>query len=668
MPLPTPVLDNRTFQQIVDEAKRLIPRYCPEWTDHNVSDPGVTLIELFAWMTEMLLYRANKIPDLMYITFLDMIGVKLDPPRAAQTPVTFYLSAAQPNDITIPADTEVGTVRTETDASIIFTTEADLPIRTPKVVGALTHRSSRRGESEWVQHDLRQLELPGKQIALFPKQPAPGDAFYVAFEKDHSRHVMALILDCDLAGGAGVDPRNPPLEWQAWQGGTARWCPCEVEWDGTGGFNRSGEVVLHMPPMMPQKLHTLEAYWLRCRLTEAQAHEGSYEVSPIIKSMTVEARGGTVPARHAVTIRNEVLGTSDGTPSQMFRLLNAPVLDRNPAADFLTVTPPGGEPEPWQEVSDFADSDDADRHFTLDSIDGTLRLGPSLLQPDGLVASYGATPAKGSVLRFSRYQHGGGVRGNVPSGTLSVLKTSIPYVARVTNRKPAVGGQNAQTLDEARLRAPQVLRTRTRAVTADDYEFLTLQVPGVARARCLAPGAQPGDPTDMKPGQVFVIILPEADLPLGVYPPDQLVPSAELRDAVMRHLDERRLIGTTLEVRGPQYIWVAVHATLKLPDGTDEAFARDVRRQAETDLYRYLNPFVGGPSGRGWPFGRDLHLSEIYSILQRAPLLEFIEEVKVAVTEPGTTGTAAQPKQAPPRLAVPRHGIICSSEHHITVH
>jgi predicted phage baseplate assembly protein len=85
-------LDNLTFQQIVDHAKKLIPRYCPEWTDHNVSDPGVTLIELFASMTEMLLYRVNQVPDNMYITFLNLIGIRLQEARAAQAPVTFYLS------------------------------------------------------------------------------------------------------------------------------------------------------------------------------------------------------------------------------------------------------------------------------------------------------------------------------------------------------------------------------------------------------------------------------------------------------------------------------------------------------------------------------------------------------------------------------------------------
>src|SRR4029453_7000104 len=122
MPLPTPQLDDRRFQDIVDQAKRLIPRYCPEWTDHNVSDPGVALIELFAWMTDLLLYRVNQVPDKMYVKFLELIGVRLRPPRAATAPVTFYLPAPQPVEVHIPQDTEVATVRTETSPAITFTT------------------------------------------------------------------------------------------------------------------------------------------------------------------------------------------------------------------------------------------------------------------------------------------------------------------------------------------------------------------------------------------------------------------------------------------------------------------------------------------------------------------------------------------------------------------
>src|SRR5215470_3739299 len=151
MPLPAPNLDDRRFQDIVDQAKTLIPRYCPEWTDHNVSDPGIALVELFAWMTDMLLYRVNQVPDKCYIKFLELVGVKLDPPRAARAPVTFYLSAPQPNPITIPRETETATIRTETSPAVVFTTETDLTIRPPVLTGAYTHAPS-RGKDGWVTH------------------------------------------------------------------------------------------------------------------------------------------------------------------------------------------------------------------------------------------------------------------------------------------------------------------------------------------------------------------------------------------------------------------------------------------------------------------------------------------------------------------------------------
>src|SRR5512139_1144718 len=107
MALPVPKLDDRQFQDIVDEAKKRIPQYCKEWTDHNVSDPGVTLIELFAWMTDIMLYRLNRVPDLHYIKFMEMLGIKLREPVPAKVPVTFWLAAPQPTDVILPQDTEV---------------------------------------------------------------------------------------------------------------------------------------------------------------------------------------------------------------------------------------------------------------------------------------------------------------------------------------------------------------------------------------------------------------------------------------------------------------------------------------------------------------------------------------------------------------------------------
>jgi predicted phage baseplate assembly protein len=664
MPLPTPTLDDRRFQDIVDQAKLLIPRYCPEWTDHNVSDPGVAMIELFAWMTDLLLYRTNQVPDKVYVKFLEMIGVKLAPPRAASAPITFYFSAPQPVEVTIPRETEVATVRTETSAAITFTTETDLTVRPPSVIGAFTRTAAADSSAPWIVHDLRRLGLPGQRIVMFtppPSHPAPDDALYLAFDKDHGHHILSIDVRCEVAGGAGIDPTNPPLVWEVYQGVVAGWAACTLEYDGTGGFNRSGEIILQTPSMSERESQGLTAYWLRCRLTEAQAGNERYHVSPELEHLSVQACGGTTTARHAVTVQDEVLGQSDGTSGQTFKLLHTPILTRDSERDYLTIEPPGGPSERWTEVEDFGDSTAEDRHYTLDSIDGTLCLGPALLQPDGKVYRFGAEPPKGSVLRFRRYQHGGGVAGNVPKGALSVPKSSIPYVARVTNWQAAVGGRDAQSLDDARLRAPQVLRTRTRAVTADDYEYLAQQVEGVARARCIAPGAQPGGPNATRPGQVTVLVVPHVDDLAGPIPAEQLARSAELRARVLAHLNERRPLGITVDVQLPQYVWVGIEAVLRTPDGADEELNLLVQRSAERDLYRYLNPLIGGPRGNGWPFGRDLSISELYGLLQRVRHVEFVEEVRLVVADRGNA--AAESTAA--RLIVPPFALICSGQHQV---
>src|SRR3712207_4516910 len=126
MALPAPNLDDRRFQDLVDDAKRLVQQRCPEWTDHNVSDPGVTLIETFAFMVDQLLYRLNRVPDRNYVRFLELIGVQLFPPSAARAAVTFWLSAPQSDTVRVPAGTQVATVRTETEEAVSFTTVGDL--------------------------------------------------------------------------------------------------------------------------------------------------------------------------------------------------------------------------------------------------------------------------------------------------------------------------------------------------------------------------------------------------------------------------------------------------------------------------------------------------------------------------------------------------------------
>ena len=105
MSLPQIKLDDRHFQELVSEARLRIAQSCPEWTEHNVSDPGITLIELFAWMTDMLIYRVNRVPDKLHVALLELLGIELHGPTAARTNVRFRLAAPPDQSVEIPAGT-----------------------------------------------------------------------------------------------------------------------------------------------------------------------------------------------------------------------------------------------------------------------------------------------------------------------------------------------------------------------------------------------------------------------------------------------------------------------------------------------------------------------------------------------------------------------------------
>jgi hypothetical protein len=111
MPLKSPNLDDRNFQQLVDEAKRIIVNRCPQWTDLTPGDPGMVILELFAFLTETMIYRLNRLPEKAYVEFLRLIGVKLSPPSSANVKLRFTLSKPQDNPVEIPRGTRVTLAR-----------------------------------------------------------------------------------------------------------------------------------------------------------------------------------------------------------------------------------------------------------------------------------------------------------------------------------------------------------------------------------------------------------------------------------------------------------------------------------------------------------------------------------------------------------------------------
>jgi len=211
MSLPTPNLDDRTFQELVDEAKRHVQRRCPSWTNHNVSDPGVTLIEAFAWMTDLLLYRLNRVPDRHYVKFLELLGVSLFPPAAARAEVSFRLSSHQDVAVRIAAGTVVSTRRTATEHAVAFATTVDLEI----VPGMSRVVATQLAGREPVDR------TPGMGVtgafACFAERPEPGDALYIGLDRPAPANLVLLQFVCTV-GGHGIDPHHPPIVWEAWNG------------------------------------------------------------------------------------------------------------------------------------------------------------------------------------------------------------------------------------------------------------------------------------------------------------------------------------------------------------------------------------------------------------------------------------------------------------------
>ena len=615
MSFPRPDLDDRRFQDLVDEAKRMIPRFLPEWTNHNVSDPGVALIELFAWMTELTLYRLNRVPDRIYTSFLDLVGISPYPAAAARADVTFAFSTVPDEPVLVPAGSEVSTTG---DDPIVFATTADLLVTQPDRVFAWTAPSDGRGEpDEGRTRDVQQdLILANEVVRVFPSEPvAPGDAFYLGFRESLGGYVLRLDVTADVEG-IGVNPQRPPLVWEVWT--ADGWLPCRLEGDSTGGLNRNGSIQLAVPSgHLPLTVGSERAHWLRLRLLAPGVDGAGYRTSPLIRNISVHAVGGTAPAEHAEPFGEEYIGVSSGLPGQSFPVQTAPILPRRDGERVELRY--GDTVEPWTEVSDFSRSSADDRHVMWDSVSGRVNFGPRIRQPDGSWIQYGAIPPAGAAIWVSSYRRGGGARGNVGPGALNVLRSAVPYVDRVTNAVGATGGIDPETLENAKLRAPLTLVSGGRAVTAGDHERLAKEAsPRVRRTLCVPP-TEVGAPSRL-------LVVPDPARPVDAVTIDDLALDDLLFSTIRDHLEPRRVIGTSLEIGTPTYLGVSVASMVRVLPGRAPAA---VRQRCLDAIATFLSPHLGGPHGDGWPFGLDVTSGAIANLLGEVPGVEQVEEVVV---------------------------------------
>jgi predicted phage baseplate assembly protein len=695
MSLPSPNLDDLRFQRdLVDEARKRIVRYCPEWTDYNLSDPGITLIELFAWMTEQICYRLNRVPEKNYIHFLDMLGVQLQPASSAHTYLTFRLSTPFPiaegddTEAIVPAGIEVATRSVEGETEVIFTTDEKLVISPPHLVEL-------RREEEFNRNYLSRLGI--EDFFTFNRvAPRVGDTFYLGFAPNElmGGQILQLYFQCEETQATGIRREDPPLVWEC-STGEGSWkriylSTAPGERDTTGGLNNpEGRLIIYLPlDMQASAVQGVNANWVRCRL-EPRPDQKVYSQSPRIRQIHAFTLGGTIGATHAITVNDEGLGTSTGDPGQIFSLRNRPILALVEGETIEVEEKRDGDLvwTPWHRVQDFSESDEFDRHFTLEMTTGEVRFGPAVRQPNGQVRQYGRVPYTGGQIRFKKYRYGGGVIGNVPVGKLQVLKSSIPYIDRVINVSRAEGGRDSETLDEVKMRARREMRSQARAVTTEDYERLAKGASrAVARVKCNAPSRTNALP----PGMVELLVVPNVAQSVRQGQFHTLALDPALQKQVDAHLGQYRLLTTTLRIREPRYMGIKVYAEIvPLEYVTPETVVLHVQEALKDFLTPLAVEQLGekmdeladkfAPTEEGWEFGRNLFVAEVYALIQKVHGVKHVLSVRLAhrdivpaemMRSDGTLVEIGDDELTPVEqrmIEVPNDTLLCSLAHDIKI-
>jgi predicted phage baseplate assembly protein len=618
MPIDPPSLDTRTYDTLRSEALLRAVRYTPEWTDQNASDPGVTLLELFAWYTELLFYELNQVPERNYVKFLQLLGIDLTPPIPAVADVTFTVGNGA-SVSAVPGGTQV-TAQNPADGSMLtFETDVDLDL--------ISLQLSDVQVFDGVQYApyTTANQTPGTTYPVFGWSAAPGAALMLGFSPPQGGQPQARAFPEQLtlrvfapegtpAGPVQAGPeagRSPiapaTLVWEYRPvAEPERWQRVQVQSDETAGFTRDGYVILTGPAdaaaTQEREGHITDArYWLRCRIADT----AGYASAPVVDVIACN----TVPATNLATVRAEYVGQSDGQPAQTFTLRHVPV---DAASLVLDVVTPDGDSAAWTPVEDFLSSQPDDPVYTLDAASGTITFG------DGRA---GRILPEGATITATIYRYGGGAAGNVDAGAIATVATQVQGVTAVTNQRRAVGGADEQTVDELGSLAPAILRAGQRAVTGADFVSEATRAGDVAKATAV-PLSHPDHPGIEVPGAVSVVIVPA-----NSSAPDP-APSEDLLRAVAADLDRHRLLTTEVFVVPPAYQAIALSATVVAAAGHSPDA---ITQAAEQAINTYLDPLAGGMDGQGWPFGQSLIATNLYAVLAGVDGIAGVTSLSVAV-------------------------------------
>lgn len=610
MSLETPVIDDRTYEDIVAEIRARIPRYTEEWSDFNDNDPGMVLTQLFAWLSDMLLFRLGSVPELNYVKFLQLLGFELKPAGPARAEITFPIRDGSTEYTVIPMRTQLEAEKDENSddpSPLIFETDTALNAIDARITSLMikigaSHSvitASNDEDTEATFYPFGTMAAIENALVFGFNKALPNVKLDLMFWIEPSRSDDGTAwLNCSEPRATSFS--SPPIVWEYWDG--REWAGLTLLQDDTIAFTGSGHVQLKPPSGTMAAVtitpETKSLYWIRARLVRS-----IYDTPPAHQILAV--RTNTVSATQAETIRNELVGGSDASPDQTFTLKNRPVL----AESLKLEIDEGMEPRTWIEAPDLFGCGRDELCYTLDRTTGEIRFG------DG--KNFGAIPLgkvgkPASNIVAREYRVGGGTRGNVAAMKIKNLLSSIATVDAdgLGNLFEAENGSDEETLRDLEERARKELKHRDRAVTAGDFEALAKEAANIGRAKAL-PMFHPAYPGIEIPGVVSVVVIPnrptaDNDDPASVE--RRPLPGELTFDAVCKYLDARRLLTTELYVIGPTYRKVQVKGQVIAEDDADLA---QVKTDINNELLTYFDPLTGGKDGDGWPFGGMISYSQL---------------------------------------------------------
>lgn len=691
MPLQVPSLDDRNYSEILRDALARIPVHNPEWTNFNDSDPGVTMIQLFAFMTESILYRANQIPNRNRLKFLKLLGIPLRPAAAAKGFVTIR-NERGPLEVQTVAkglDVRAGQVRYRTTQGLdVLPIEARVFLKQP--IPPATSDEAEEDEdlyralyadiledenSEPTFYETVAMPQPEKdgELPVVDLADTIDGCLWVALiarPDEDPTAVRALIANRPLT--IGVMPRlsdagivvEAGMESRAEDRTPTIWEIARLEANSSTPYyeqlrTRSESSVLNSPGLVEVVLpNKTQLDWNISALEPGL--EGTGEFPPSMADTSIGHRvvtwlrlrtkkdqdDTTVKAQiswldinatmieQRVTINGEVVAMGNGEPDQCYTLANTPVLNES------LVLAVGNDK--WYPIDDLLAAEPEVKvqdprqplyRSEIQSVAGENRLtNVYTIDPEsGEICfgdgAHGARPPRNTRI-IANYDFGGGHQGNVGVGMIN-RSPNLPASYKVNNPLRTWGGDNAEDVANAEKTIPRTVKHRDRLVSALDFTEITGRTPGVDLGRVEIRPLFVPPATDTDTGTEGVAgVVTVMVIPFSPNY-DNPKPDQFFLETVCDHLQPRRLITTELYVRGPQYVDVWVSVAVKVLNGYATGPVHEAIRQ---ELFRFLSPLYGGYKDTGWQLVTPVTQRSLEAVVARVDGVQEVTQLILGAT------------------------------------